>query len=311
VTGPQLTSEGGVAGGPAALTTAPAVLTGGRRKPFLASASDALKLWRTRVGAAIAGVVVLVAVLGPILTPHSPAALVGAPYESPSGALPLGTDYLGRDVLSRVLDGGVNILFVAFLATVLAIAVATILGLTAGYRRGVWDDLIMRPLDVILAFPALVLALLFVSILGPKTWLIILAVALTHVPQTARVIRSATVQLSGRDFITYAETLGESRRRILLSELLPNITAPLAVEFGLRMTYSIGLVASLAFLGFGQQPPAANWGLMINENRAAVTIQPWPVVLPVLLIALLTIGTNLMTDGFGRAASGIDRRVDA
>jgi peptide/nickel transport system permease protein len=110
-----------------------------------------------------------------------------------------------------------------------------------------------------------------------------------------------------RDFVKSAEALGESRWSILVGELLPNISSPLLVEFGLRLTYSIGLVAGVSFLGFGLQPPAADWGLMINENRVGLTIQPWPVVLPVIAVGLLTVGTNLITDGIARAAIGIGR----
>lgn len=271
---------------------------------------ETLRTPRACVGAVIVTLLALLALLGPLVAPHSASDLVSFPYASPRSGLPFGADYLGRDVFSRWLAGGLNILVVAFLATVLAMLVATLLGLAAGYRGGVFDDVVMRTLDTLLAFPAIVLALLAVSILGPKTWLIILAVAATHVPQTARVVRAAAVQLRGREFITYAESLGLKRRRILSQELLPNITAPLAVEFGLRMTYSVGIVAALAFLGFGQQPPAANWGLMINENRAGLTLQPWGVLLPMASIALLTIGTNMLTDGIAAAAAGTGRRVE-
>jgi peptide/nickel transport system permease protein len=290
------------------------LVAGSRARGFLPGRviiRETLRVPRARVGAAIVLIVAIVAVFGPLAAPHSATQLVSFPFATPRAGLPLGADYLGRDVLSRWLSGGLNILVVGLLATVLATVVATTVGLTAGYWGGALDEVLMRSLDTLLAFPAIVLALLAVSILGPKTWLIILAVAATHVPQTARVVRAAAVQLRGREFITYAETLGVKRWRLLVSELLPNITAPLAVEFGLRMTYSVGTVASLAFLGFGQQPPAANWGLMINENRSGLTVQPWAVVLPVVSIALLTIGTNLLTDGIASAAAGIGRTVDA
>src|SRR5204863_8144020 len=121
------------------------------------------------------------------------------------------------------------------------------------------------------------------------------------------VMRGAGQEVVERDFIKAAEVVGEKRWRIVFGELLPNVTSPLLVEIGLRMTYSIGLVAAVSFLGFGLQPPTADWGLMITENRLSVTAQPWGVLLPVLAIALLTIGTNLVTDGIARAAIGIDR----
>jgi len=121
-------------------------------------------------------------------------------------------------------------------------------------------------------------------------------------------MRGAAQDVVERDFVKAAEAVGEKRSRIVMGELLPNVTSPLMVELGLRMTYSIGLVAAISFLGFGRQPPAADWGLMMNENRLAITVQPWSVLLPVLAIGLLTVGTNLITDGIARAAIGIDGR---
>jgi peptide/nickel transport system permease protein len=283
---------------------------GAPRKVRFGLVRDALGLWRTRIGLAVTGVVVGIALFGPLVAPHSPTALVAPPYGAPSSAFPFGGDQLGRDALSRVLHGGLTILLVSAAAAVLGTALGTLMGLTAGYVRGIWDDVIMRTADVLLAFPAIVFALLLMSVLGPKAWLVVLSVMFVQAPQTARVMRGAAVQLTGRDFVTYAETLGVRKTRIVLREILPNVTAPLTVEFGLRTTYAIAIVASLGFLGYGPQPPAADWGQMINENRGGLTIQPWPVVVPVILIALLTIGTNLITDGFGRAAAGIDRKLD-
>jgi peptide/nickel transport system permease protein len=146
-----------------------------------------------------------------------------------------------------------------------------------------------------------------VTALGPKLWLIVLAVGVTHAPRVARVMRGAGQEVVERDFVKAAEAVGEKRGRIVFGEVLPNVTSPLLVELGLRMTYSIGLVAAISFLGFGLQPPTADWGLMINENRLSLTVQPWSVVLPILAIGLLTVGTNLITDGIARAAIGIDR----
>ena len=137
---------------------------------------------------------------------------------------------------------------------------------------------------------------------------LIATVAMTHVPRVARVARGAALEVVERDFVKSAEALGETRRHILFAEILPNMSSPLLVELGLRLTYSIGLIAAVSFLGFGLQPPAADWGLMINENRLGLTIQPWAVALPVLAIGLLTVGVNLVADGIARAAIGLDRR---
>jgi peptide/nickel transport system permease protein len=135
----------------------------------------------------------------------------------------------------------------------------------------------------------------------------VLAVAVTTVPRAARVTRGAAVEVVERDFVRAAEAIGLPRRKILLSEVLPNVTSPLVVETTLRLTFNIAVVAGLSFLGFGLQPPAADWGLMINENKNGLIIQPWPVVLPVIAIGLLTIGTSLIGDGLARAAIGIER----
>ena len=168
----------------------------------------------------------------------------------------------------------------------------------------------MRGMDVILAFPSIVLALVAVATVGPKLWLIVLVVGLTTMPRVARVTRGASLEIVERDFVQAAEAMGESRLKILAGELLPNITGPLMVEASLRLTYSIGLIAGLSFLGFGLQPPNADWGLMINENRQGLTVQPWGVVMPVIAIALLTIGTSLIGDGLSRASAGIDRGAE-
>jgi peptide/nickel transport system permease protein len=168
----------------------------------------------------------------------------------------------------------------------------------------------MRAVDVILSFPQLVFALLLLSLLGPKLWLITIAVGVSHAPQVARVLRSATLDLSERDFVKAAELQGMRPAKIMWKEILPNLVSPLMVEAGLRLTYSIVIIAGLAFLGFGQPPPAANWGTMINENRAGLPLNPWAVIVPAALIALLTIGTNTFTDAFARVAIGVDRRPE-
>jgi peptide/nickel transport system permease protein len=149
--------------------------------------------------------------------------------------------------------------------------------------------------------------LLAVSAIGPKLWLIVVTVGITHAPRVARVMRGAAQQIVERDFIKADEIAGEPRSRIIIGGLLPNVTSPLLVELGLRMTFSIGLVAAISFIGFGLQPPTSDWGLMINENRLSIAVMPWGVLLPVLAIAVLTVGTNLVTDGIARAAIGLDR----
>jgi len=273
--------------------------------------SDAAHYRRTQIGLALFLFIVAVAVFGPFVAPHSPYEFVTAPFAKPSSAAVLGGDNLGRDVLSRVLYGGRSVLILSFIATAIGMIIGVSLGLFAGYARAAVDDVIMRLLDVFLAFPQIVLVLLLVSVLGPRLWLIVLTVGLSHAPRIARVARGSTLEVKERDFVKAAESLGVSRLKIAFGEILPTITSPLFVEFGLRLTYSIGLIAALSFLGFGLQPPSADWGLMINENRIGLLIQPYSIFVPVALIAILTIGVNLATDGMARAMIGIERDTGA
>jgi peptide/nickel transport system permease protein len=270
-------------------------------------ASEAWRLGRTKAGVIIVVIMVLMAIFGPLIAPYSPTELVTTPYAAPSSGVWLGGDSIGRDVLSRVLCGGRTVISLALAATAIGFVLGVTFGLVAGYSKRVWDETIMRLLDVVLAFPQLVLTLLFVSIVGPKLWLIVLLVGVSHAPRIARVTRAATVDVAQRDFVHSAEALGVSRTKILFGEILPNISSPLLVEFGLRLTYSIGLIAALSFMGFGMQPPTADWGLMINENRNGILLQPLAVAAPVICIAVLTIGTNFIADGLDRALAGIDR----
>jgi len=281
-----------------------------QRRPWLGILRGALRLGRTRIGLGIVVLIVAIAVVGPLVAPYSPTEFVAVPNTGPSADALFGADALGRDVLSRFLHGGLSVLWMAAAATLIGVVAGVIIGLVAAYTRNWVDDVLMRASDVVLAFPQIILALLAVSAIGPKLWLIVIVVAVTHAPRVARVMRGAAQEVVERDFIKAAEAVGEKRSRIIFGELLPNVTSPLLVELGLRMTYSIGLVAAVSFLGFGLQPPAADWGLMINENRLSITVQPWAIALPVLAIGLLTVGTNLITDGIARAAIGIDRRAE-
>jgi peptide/nickel transport system permease protein len=269
----------------------------------------ALRARRTQVGLVLAGIVVLVALVGPYVVPFSPTDFVGIPFNPPGDGASFGTDNIGRDVLSRFLAGGRSLLALSVVATVLGVGLGAVIGIVAGYLGGWRDEAIMRTVDVVLAFPQVVLSLLFLSIIGPKLWLIVAVTALGHAPRTARVMRDAALGVVERDFIKAAEATGVRRTRIMATEIAPNVTGPLMVELGLRLTFSIGLIAALSFLGLGLQPPTPDWGLMINENRIALTVQPWAVILPVAAIAILTIGTNLVTDGLARASAGIDRAV--
>jgi peptide/nickel transport system permease protein len=254
---------------------------------------------RLATGLVITLLIALVAILGPLFAPYGENEIVGRPYTREGSFL--GTDYLGHDVWSRVLYGGLAILIIAVLATALGMALGIIIGVVAAYWGGWPDEAIMRLNDVALAFPQILLILLVLTAVDqPAWWMIVLLVGISHAPRVARLARGVALGLVSRDYVAAAEALGESRLRVILAEVLPNMSAPLLAEAGLRLTYSIGLVAGIGFLGFATNPSAADWGLMIYENRLALLVQPWAMLAPVIIIGIFTVGTNLMADGIAR-----------
>jgi peptide/nickel transport system permease protein len=256
---------------------------------------------RLVTGGVITLVIVLLAIFGPLLAPYGENEIVGKPFTHEGGFL--GTDYLGQDVWSRVLDGGGSILVNSLLATALGMVLGIIIGVVAAYAGGWLDEVIMRLNDVALAFPQILLALLVLTAVDqPAWWILVLLVGASHAPRVARLARGVALGIVSRDYVTSAEALGESRVRVILAEVLPNMNAPLLAEAGLRLTYSIGLIAGIGFLGFASNPGAADWGYMINENRLALLVQPWGVLAPVIIIGIFTIGTNLMADGIAQLA---------
>jgi len=267
---------------------------------------------RMQVGLAFTAVVVLMATFGPLFAPDSPSAIVGSPYSKPGPGHPLGTDYLGHDVLSVLLNGGRSVVALSLAATAAGVLIGLAIGLIAGFARSFVDDALMGLSDVLLAFPQLVLILVFVSVAGPKLWLIVLIVAITHAPRVARLARSVTLELINREFVQAAQLMGIPRRRILVQEVLPNLATPLLVESGLRLVWSVGIIAGISFLGYGIQPPAADWGLMINQNRLGLPVNVWAVLAPAICIFLYAVGANLMTEGVSRAIARIESpRADA
>ena len=203
-----------------------------------------------------------------------------------------------------------GLLLLAGLATALGVAVGTAAGMMAAYFPGWRDNVVMRAVDVLLAFPQLVFALLLVSVLGDHLWLVVLAVGLSHAPQVARVVRSTALDVSERDYVKSVAIMGVRPSRVMSREILPNLVSPLMVETGLRLTYSIIIMAGLAFLGFGFQPPDPTWGFMIRENQIGVTSNLWAVVAPIIPLALLTIGVNTFTDAVTRVALGVEQSGD-
>jgi peptide/nickel transport system permease protein len=279
------------------------------RSWWILSLRDSLRFGRTKAGLIITAAVVLLALAGPLFAPHSPTAVVGVPFSASSGHALLGTDYVGEDVLSRVLWGGRSLLWMATLAGLIGVVGGTLLGVLAGYGRRWTDETIMRGLDVVLAIPVLVFVLVFIAMLGSSPLLITLLVGIAWMPTVARTIRAATLELAHREFIEAAEVIGTPRRQILLHDVLPNLMTLILVEFGLRCAWSVSLVAVLSYLGFGISPPRADWGLMVNENSIGISVQPWGVVAPIVCIALFSIGVSLLADGLSQAVSGIERKA--
>lgn len=248
-----------------------------------------------------ASAVVAVAVLGPLLTPYDPNETLGATYAPPDADHLLGTDSLGRDVISRVLDGGHTVLLYASIATLSAYVLGLAIGMFAGYSRGRVDQLLMRLVDVALAFPSLVFILLLAAAFGRGITSIVWATALIQATAIARVVRTATLEQSVRGFVEAAVARGERTFSILVREILPNISGTLAADIGIRFTWSVLLIASVNFLGLGLQPPAADWGLMISENRGGMILNPLSIVAPAAILGLLTVSINLIADAVSRS----------
>lgn len=251
-----------------------------------------------KVGLGMLVIVLGVAFFGPLVAPHGIASPIGSPGSPPSGSASLGTDYLGRDVLSRVLHGGLSVIGMGTAATLLSYAAGITVGLVAGYQRSLIDPMLMRGVDVLLAFPALLILLLLVAGLGSHVWVLIIGVALVQLPPIARIIRTVTLEVSTRGYVEAAQARGERTTAILRREILPNVAPVVLADFGIRFGFSIILIASVNYLGLGLAPPAADWGLMIAENQQYISLNVWSVLAPAIMLAMLTICVNLIADAY-------------
>lgn len=250
------------------------------------------------VGAVIVAALVLAAVLAPLIAPYPFDELhIRDRLSPPSLQYLAGTDEYGRDVFSRVLIGSQLSLMLGVAATLISLGLGVPLGLLAGFRRGLTDELIMRGLDVVLAFPPILLVLLILAITPPSLMKTALAIGLLSAPPIARVTRSVTLDLMSGEFMEAARARGERLPYMLGRELLPNVWPVLMVEASLRVVFAILLGAVLSFLGFGVQPPEADWGLMISNGRAFIEDAPWISLAPGLAMALTVIGISLVGDG--------------
>jgi ABC-type dipeptide/oligopeptide/nickel transport system permease subunit len=253
------------------------------------------------IGVSIVVFVLLLALLGPFIAPHDPTLPIGPDAAPPTGHAPLGTDELGRDVLSRLLYGGRSVIALALAATVLAYAVGLTVGLIAGYTRSHVDPVLMRTVDVMLAFPPLLFLLVLIAGAGTSITILVIGVAAIQAPAVSRIVRTATLEVSVRGYVEAAVARGERPVEVVRREVLPNILAPVLVDSGLRFTYSILIIASVNYLGLGLQPPSSDWALMVSENREYINLNLWSVIAPAAMIALLTIGVNLTGDAIARS----------
>lgn len=249
------------------------------------------------VGALIVVSLLVVGVAAPWLAPYAPTQIFpGAEIRPPGPRFLLGTDEVGRDILSRVLYGARVSLGVAIPSVALATLAGTTMGVGLGYGGGATDLLTMRLFDVLFAFPPILLAIALVAALGPSTVNLILTIALLMLPQFAVLARSATLALKPQEFVQAARALGASHWRILGSHVLPNIAGPLVVQTSLSLSIVILVEAALSFLGLGTQPPAPSWGGMLSRGRQYMTIAPWLVLAPGFAIMLAVLGFNLVVD---------------
>ncbi|HEX5193748.1 MAG TPA: ABC transporter permease [Solirubrobacteraceae bacterium] len=257
-----------------------------------------------RVGLCLGLVVIAVVVIGPYVAPHDPNALgTGTALAGPSSAHPLGTDQLGRDVLSRVLSGGRTVLLAPLAATVLAFLIGGMSGMLAAYRGGPLDSGVSRLFDLFIAVPSLLIVLVVITRVGTSWPAIVIVVALVFSPRAGRIVRGATQAVVGNDYVSAARLRGESARWVVARELLPNAAPAIIANFCLYLTYSIIFVATLSFLGLGAQPPSSDWGLMVASSRQFISVNPWATLVPALGIGSMAVSFTLLGDALIRQVS--------
>ncbi len=250
---------------------------------------------------------VFVAVFAPVLAPYKETAIVGASYELWSDEYLLGTDNIGRDMLTRLIFGARNTIGIAFATVLLAFIVGGTLGMLAAILGGWYDLVIGRIVDILMAIPSLVFALLLLTVFGTSIPSLVIIIALLDSTRVFRISRSAAMNVVVMEFVEAARLRGEGMAWIIRKELLPNITAPLLAEFGLRFCFVFLFIASLSFLGLGIQPPLADWGSMVRENATLITYNDITPLLPAVAIAGLTVAVNFVVDWMLHLSSGLKK----
>jgi peptide/nickel transport system permease protein len=248
---------------------------------------------------------IMVAILAPVLAPYPPNDTVGPFNNPPSSQFLMGTDRLGRDILSRLLWGSRPILLLAPFSVLCAMAFGITLGLTAGFFGGRVDEVVMRILDAVMAFPTLLLYMIVIAAVGASEINVVLAITIGGTPGIARIVRSLVLEVRSREFVQAARLRGESSVYIMFREILPNCLGPLVVDGCLRIGYASFAIGALGFLGLGLPPPDPDWGRMVAEGRAWIMTAPWTVIFPSLAISSLVVGLNLFADGLNEASQHV------
>ncbi len=274
------------------------------------AAQNSLKLlgrspWSARFGMLVILIYVATALGAPLIAPYGETEIVGIEYEPWNAVYPLGTDSLGRDMLSRIIYGARNTVGVAFATTMLAFLIGSIAGLLAATLRGWADQVLSRIVDVMMAIPPLVFALLILTIVGTNLINMILVIAVLDSTRVFRLTRAVAMNVVVMDFVEAARLRGEGLWWIMRREILPNISAPLAAEFGLRFCFVFLTISALSFLGLGLQPPTADWGSMVRDNATLISYGDITPVIPAAAIALLTVAINFVVDWFLHETSGL------
>lgn len=268
------------------------------------------KLLKSAPPSAIFGMVVVViyvfvAVFAPLLAPFGESEIVGSEYELWGGDFILGTDNLGRDMLTRLIYGARNTIGIAFATTCLAFVIGGVLGLLASILGGWGDQILSRIVDVLMAIPTLIFALLILTILGTSIPVLIVVIAVLDSTRVFRLARAVSMNIVVLDFVEAARLRGEGMGWLILKEVLPNALPPLVAEFGLRFCFVFLFISSLSFLGLGLQPPTADWGSMVRDNATLISYGDITPLLPAAAIALLTVGVNFVVDWFLHKTSGL------
>jgi peptide/nickel transport system permease protein len=272
-------------------TTAALERAGPRRRRFRPGMPAAV------IGTIIVGTALLAALIGPWVAPHDLGEIVDADiFGRMSRAYPLGTDFLGRDVLSRVIFGARYTVGVALAATVIAIFLGGLLGMLAAVSGGWVDALLSRSFDALISIPSLMFGLVAIAALGSSIPVLIGTTAIIYTPGAFRIWRSLAVNVNAMDYVAVARARGESRLHLVRAEIMPNLVGPVLADFGLRFVFAVLLLSALSFLGLGIQPPAADWGSLVRENITGLNEGAPAVVMPAVAIAILTVGVNLLVD---------------